>query len=447
MKRGNSHSRFINCSCRHNLGCQIYPQKISASTRTFHWRPHNDDRCHLGTILPPDKSTGSKWLDMVQFISMSFSSRAAKLGMIIMVIGGFSRYMDKIGASTALVKVSVRPLQKIGKPYLVLALTSILGNFLAMFISSASGFGLLLMVTMYPVLVKLGVSRLAAAAVIATTSAPGWGPAGADSIYTAELAGMNIVPYFINYQIPVGICTVIALAIGHYIVQLHFDKKSPDSLAGTDVTASIDEKQGSGLISPKVPGFYALLPTIPLFLVLIFGLCESNIKMDITLATLLALMITMAIEYLRLHNAKKLFHDVNAFWDGMGFQMTLVVTLVVAAETFSKGLLSLGAIDTLIKGAQGAGFDGIGMMFVFVSIIIAATLVTGSGNATFFAFASLAPKVALLSNVPAVLLLLPMNFVYNLARSLSPIAAVMIVVSGAAGLSPLALAIGVLSCQ
>ncbi|MBO5652096.1 MAG: C4-dicarboxylate ABC transporter, partial [Selenomonas sp.] len=96
--------------------------------------------------------------------------------------------------------------------------------------------------------------------------------------------------------------------------------------------------------------------------------------------------------------------------------------------------------DTLITSAQNAGLGGIGMMFVFVSIIIAATLITGSGNATFFAFVPLAPKVAALSGIAPVLLVLPMNFVSNLARSLSPIAAVMIVVAGAAGLSPMDLA-------
>lgn len=391
----------------------------------------------LGQILPAKQSTGSIWLDIIQFISLSFSSRAAALGMIIMLIGGFSKYMDMIGASTALVRVAIKPLQKLGQPYLVLALTSILGNFLAIFISSASGFGLLLMVTMYPVLVKLGVSRLAAAAVIATTAAPGWGPAGADSIFAAELCGMEIVPYFIHYQVPVGLCTVAALAIGHYFVQRWFDKRKPDAAAGTDVSVSINEGQ---VDSREVPGIYALLPTIPLLLVLFFGLGDSSIKMDISLATILGLIITIIIEFIRHRNGLKLCNDIKAFWDGMGVQMALVVTLVVAAETFSKGLIALGAIDTLITSAQNAGFGGIGMMFVFVTIIIAATLVTGSGNATFFAFVPLAPKVALLSNIPPVLLVLPMNFVSNLARSLSPIAAVMIVVSGAAGLSPVELA-------
>lgn len=394
----------------------------------------------LGEILPAKSSTGSPWLDIIQSISMAFSSRAAKLGMIIMLIGGFSKYMDKIGASTALVRIAIKPLQKLGHPYIVLALTSILSNVLAMFISSASGFGLLLMVTMYPVLVRLGVSRIAACAVIATASAPGWGPAGADSIFAAELCGMEIVPYFVQYQVPVGIATVLTLAIAHFFVQRWFDAKEPDEMAGKDVSAKMTDDQLAAQESPKVPAFYALLPTLPLLFVLFFGLVDLGIKMDISLATLVSIFLTMLIEFIRHRDGKKTCIDIGSFWNGMGLQMATVVTLIVAAETFSKGLISLGAIDTLIKGAQDAGFGGIGMMFVFVSIIIAATLITGSGNATFFAFVPLAPKVAALSGISPVLLILPMNFVSNLARSLSPIAAVVIVVAGAASLSPMDLA-------
>ncbi len=394
----------------------------------------------LGEILPAKQTTGSPWLDIIQSISLAFSSRAAKLGMIIMLIGGFSKYMDCIGASTSLVRLAIKPLQKMGHPYLVLALTSVLGNFLAMFISSASGFGLLLMVTMYPVLVRLGVSRIAACAVIATTAAPGWGPAGADNIYAAELIGMEIVPYFMQYQVPVGLCTVLVLAVAHFFVQRHLDAKNPDEMAGKDVSAAVTEEQAKAQETPAVPGFYALLPTLPLLLVLFFGLSDTGIEMDISLATLVSIFLTMVIEFIRHRDGLKTCQDISSFWQGMGLQMATVVTLVVAAETFSKGLISLGAIDTLITSAQNAGFGGIGMMFVFVAIIIAATLITGSGNATFFAFVPLAPKVAALSGIAPVLLVLPMNFVSNLARSLSPIAAVMIVVAGAAGLSPMDLA-------
>lgn len=391
---------------------------------------------NMGPILSAKQSTGLIWLDTFEFIKQTFSTRAANLGLIIMVVGGFAKYMDGIGASTALVKVAVKPLQKIGLPYLVLALTSILENFLAMFVSSASGFGLLLMVTMFPVLVKLGVSRLAAAAVIVTASAPGWGPAASDNIFAAELAGMDIIPYFFDYQLPVGLCTVAAIAIGHYFVQQWFDKREGHGAESTQV--HIEASQQKAEIS--VPGFYALLPTIPLFLILFFGQAIQSIKMDITLATFLGLTFSMVVEFIRHRDGLKIFNDLKNFWDGMGMQMTGVVTLIVAGETFAKGLMALGAIDTMINGAQAAGFSGIGMMFVVVGLIIASTLVMGSGNAPFFAFAPLAPQIAALSNIHPILLLMPMNFVSNLARSLSPISAVMMVVSGVAGVSPVELA-------
>ncbi len=46
---------------------------------------------------------------------------------------------------------------------------------MAQFITSASGLGMLLMVTLFPTLVSLGVSRLSAVAVIATTMSIEWG--------------------------------------------------------------------------------------------------------------------------------------------------------------------------------------------------------------------------------------------------------------------------------
>ena len=36
------------------------------------------------------------------------------------------------------------------------------------------------------------------------------------------------------------------------------------------------------------------------------------------------------------------------FFEGMGKQFTAVVALVLCAETFAMGLMSIGAVDTLI---------------------------------------------------------------------------------------------------
>ena len=79
----------------------------------------------LGTadILPGSKSTGFKWFDIFEFIKNTLSSRAAGLGLNIMAVAGFARYMDHIGASKALVHATIKPLLLLKSPYVVMAAT------------------------------------------------------------------------------------------------------------------------------------------------------------------------------------------------------------------------------------------------------------------------------------------------------------------------------------
>ncbi|MGL4602317.1 MAG: C4-dicarboxylate transporter DcuC, partial [Plesiomonas sp.] len=75
-----------------------------------------------GTPLPEAKSSGSVWLDIFYYIKGMMGSTVADLGLIIMAVGGFAKYMDHIGASRALVAISTRPLSIIRSPYLVMAM-------------------------------------------------------------------------------------------------------------------------------------------------------------------------------------------------------------------------------------------------------------------------------------------------------------------------------------
>ena len=109
-----------------------------------------------GPLVPMKQSTGFIWFDMLKYLDELISSRTAGLGMMIMVCAGFARYMDNINASKAMVKVAVKPLRKLRSPYLVLCGGYLMGQILHPFIPSASGFGLLLMVTVYPIFISLG---------------------------------------------------------------------------------------------------------------------------------------------------------------------------------------------------------------------------------------------------------------------------------------------------
>lgn len=130
-----------------------------------------------GTPLPENISSGNQWLDIFTFLKNTTAKTVGTLGLIIMAVGGFAKYMDHIGASRALVNIAIKPLGYFKAPYLVMALGYIMGQILNIFIPSASGLGLLLMVTLYPILVRLGVSKMSAVAVIATAACLDLGPA------------------------------------------------------------------------------------------------------------------------------------------------------------------------------------------------------------------------------------------------------------------------------
>lgn len=385
-----------------------------------------------GPVIAAKQSTGFIWFDIFEFIKQTFSSRAASLGLMIMAVAGFAKYMDHIGASKVLVFLAAKPLAKLKAPYVVMALTYVLGQFLALFIPSASGLGVLLMVTMYPVLVGLGVSKLSAVAVIGTTQCLDIGPGSGNSVLSATNAGMDIATYFVNYQIPVGLCVVVTIAILHYAVQKYYDKQE-----GHVHDASESSAVASNAMENLPPKIYALLPIIPLVLILTFSqLAIKTVKMDVITAMLICTMVAMLFEYIRKQDAKEVFASLQVFFDGMGVQFATVITLIVAGEAFANGLMAIGAIETIISGAQSAGFGGEVMIIVMTMVIAVSAVVMGSGNAPFFAFAALAPTVAAKMGISAVAMLLPMQFAASIARSVSPITAVIVAVSGIANVSP-----------
>ncbi|AJQ25513.1 C4-dicarboxylate transporter DcuC [Pelosinus fermentans] len=409
----------------------------------------------MGDILPAKNSTGSPWFDMFQFVAVLASKRAAEIGMLIMVVTGFARYMDKIGASRVLVHICIKPLQTLRSPYIVMALGFIIGQCLHLFIASASGLGVLLMVTMYPILISLGISRNGATAVIGTTSAIDLGPSSGNTVLAAKTAGLQTVDYFVTYQLPVAVVVILAIAVTHYFVQRWFDKKHEGGLAA-GVPREEENTDPKSDAEPLRPMWYVFLPIFPMILILAFGFFKfRGIHLDIIPCMFVSLFISMVCEALTTRNVKKVFASIQTFFDGMGSQFATVITLIVAGETLAQGLTALGAIDTLINVTQSTGSGKTVMVLVMSGIIAVSCIVMGSGNAPFFAFSAFAPQVAKKLGFDAVNLLLPMQLTSSLARGISPITAVIVAVCGISGASPfevvkrtaIPMAVGLLTTQ
>lgn len=384
---------------------------------------------HTGEILALEDQTGFWFFDIFEYIKNVFKSDSAGTGLIIMAVGGFAIYMDKIGASSAMVSICIKPLKKINAPYLVLALSYVVGQFLNVFIPSAAGLSVLLMATLFPVLVELGVSRLSAAALIGTAACLDLGPASGASNMAAQTAGLDPMVYFVNYQLPVSAMVVPTISVLHYIVQKYCDKKMGFKSGETQ-----EEKKNT----EAAPKIYAILPLLPLIFLFVFSkLIISSISMDVITAMLLGTTIALIFELVRKKgHAKEVFKSIQIFFDGMGHQFATIVTLIIAGEVFAKGLQAIGAIDIIIESCKATGFGPVPMTIVMVLIITVCSIVMGSGNAPFYAFAALAPTVAAAFGVSTVLMVMPMQLASGIARSVSPITSVIVAVSDSADLFP-----------
>lgn len=377
------------------------------------------------------KSTGWVGFDIFEYISQVFSKQSGGLGLNIMLIGGFALFMSAIGASQVMVKVAAKPLMKLNSPYLMLALAFILGQALSLFISSATGLALLLMATLYPVLIRLGCSKAGVAAVLASTCAIEFGPASGNSILAAQTAGMDITAFFVGEQLPIVTVLIIAVALIHALTQRYFDKLDAKSNAEQGSLAHVDDAQSD------VPMFYLLLPMLPLFFMLTFSkLGIESIKVSLSNAILLSIFIGLVCEFVRVKQAKPVFDKLQGIFNDMGKVFAAVVTLIVAGQTFSMGLKSIGAIDAMLEMASGAGLSAAIIILFMAILTFTISALMGSGNAAFFSFAPMVLQIAQKIGANAADMILPIQLSAGMGRTISPIAGVIIAVAGISGLSP-----------
>lgn len=383
-----------------------------------------------GKVLPNSvHSTGVEWLDPFEMIRHLFSSRAASLGLMIMSLMGFAKYMDHIGANEAVVRVVTRPLRHVKSPYTLLFVAYLIASLLQLAVPSATGLAVLLMGTMFPIMRALGLSSLSATGVIATSLGVAYTPTAVDAIRGAEATHMDVVHYVLAYQGPAALATVLVVGICHIIWQRYCDAK-----AGT----LPKEKQALNIAKKcEVPTFYAILPLLPIILAIASSsLITHRIHLDIITIVFISMAIAMLIEYCKSLDFKKICHDFNYFLDGMGKAFTSVVCLLVAAGIFAHGIKSIGVIHQLIHFAENVGLPPFGMAIIFAIVTFVAAVIMGSGNAPFLAFVELIPQIASSMGADPVSMILPMQQASHMGRGCSPVSGVMIAVSSGAEVSP-----------
>lgn len=377
-----------------------------------------------GQSILGEETNGNAIIDVFVFAKNAFSSNLGGVGLTLMMITGYAMYMSHIGASTKLAYLATKPLSKIKNPYIVLSMLFIIGLFLKLVITSASGQGMLLMSIAFPILISLGISRTSAAAVVVMCSFLDWGPNDSSAVFAAEtVCGMPMMQYFFTYQARACIVLIVVCAIFLPIYLGRMDKKSMEK-AG--------EGHGQKVEDSDCPVWYAILPVIPLVLVTVFSFVP-NISLDVTSANLLSMVFAFMVELLR-KRSKAVPDDLAFVMKAMGTSYASVVSILIGAAVFAEAIKLLGGINIISSGFAAIKSAPIITMTMMSLITFFGAMILGSGNASWYAFGPLVPDVTTQMGVPIATIALPMQLATAIGRSMSPVSGVMIAVSGMAGL-------------
>ncbi|OEE79304.1 anaerobic C4-dicarboxylate transporter DcuC [Vibrio ordalii] len=384
----------------------------------------------LGYSVLPAKvpSTGNTVTDALEFVKYMLRYSGGGLGMQIMLLCGFASYMTHIGANNVVVKQFSKPLSVITSPYILLVAAYIVACLMSLAVSSATGLGVLLIATLFPMMVAMGISRPAAVAVCASPAAIILSPTSGDVVIAAEKSGLPLHVFAVETVLPVSICAIIVMAIAAFFWNKYLDKKDNTPMEKIDVSA----------IEVKAPAYYAALPFLPIVGVFLFnGETIQGLSLDIYTIVVGSIFIGALVDFVtKRFKGKETLEDLESCYAGMAEAFKGVVMLLVAAGVFAQGLMSIGAIDNLLHLAETAGAGGIALMLILTGLTVAAAIATGSGNAPFYAFVELAPSLAAKLGVNPAFLIIPMLQASNLGRTISPVSGVVVATAGMGQISP-----------
>lgn len=380
-------------------------------------------------ILPASATqTGNWFTDTLEFIKITLQSSGGNLGMQIMLLCGFASYMTSIGANNVVVKQFAKPLSSIKSPYVLLIASYFIACLMSLAVSSATGLGVLLMATLFPMMTAMGISRPAAAAVCASPAAIILSPTSGDVIIAAEKSNLPLDVFAFQTVLPVSICAILVMGLATYFWNKFLDKKDNTPMVKVDVSE----------LEVKAPSFYVVLPFMPILGVFLFnGKTIPGLSLDIFTIVIMSIFIAAVVDFVvKRFDGKMALEELETCYQGMADAFKGVVMLLVAAGVFAKGLMVIGAIDNLLHLAESAGAGGLALMLILSGLTVAAAIATGSGNAPFYAFVELAPALAGKMGLNPAFLIIPMLQASNLGRTISPVAGVVVATSGMAGLSP-----------
>ena len=398
----------------------------------------------MGRKLEVSETTGALLLDPFQVIVDQFTNTLVGPGFVILILGGYSAYMNHIGANKVTVQALTKPISKIKSIYILIPIVFLIGNLLSLVIPSASNLAIILLATLYPVLRTAGMSRLSAAAIIGTSATIVPTPLGSDNVAIASLLNVNVTDYVFRSHAIVSIPTLLAIAVVHYFWQKHEDIKEKEILTYEEELTANGSPETNMTITSTYSGakafIYGTLPLLPIILLLFVFVANillgTSLNISVQVVSLISFMIAVLVEFTTHRSVNSVLKETSFFFEGMGGVMS-IVALLVAAQVFVQGLTSIGIIELVQKAMENISGAGILLPVIMVAFTAVIVLLSGSGTALLFAMIPLMIPLSKAAGIDPVALSIPMQLSGNLLRAVSPVAAVILIAAGTTKLSPM----------
>jgi DcuC family C4-dicarboxylate transporter len=332
---------------------------------------------------------------------------------------GFAFVISYTRCDEHLVTLLSKPLGRLGL-FLVPASAAVT-FFVNTAIPSAAGCAAAVGATLIPLMMRSGIHPAgAAAAVLVGTYGSVLSPGNSHNVFVAKISKMDIMA-LIAHHAPFS---AVMIAIGIVGITIACFLYKDHRAVAADAAGA--EKKADAITDANV--LYALAPFVPLTLLVVGNAWVPVLKMGVPQAMIIGAVFALAVT--RLSPAKM----TNEFFNGMGKAYGDVIGIIIAAGVFAAGLKTAGLIDlfidTLKHSNEIARWGGsIGPFLMAV--------ISGSGDAAAFAFnEAVTPHAKDFGmTIPDLGMLAAISGA--LGRTMSPVAGVVIVVSGIAKVSPL----------
>lgn len=348
----------------------------------------------------------------------AFAKSMTSAGLITSVCScmGFAWCMKYTGCDKHLVVAIGKVLKKMG--FLLIPGATLATFIVNIAIPSAAGCSAAVGVIFIPIMMSAGIHpAMAAAAVKSGTYGSMLNPGLVHNGVIAKLAGVGI-PDVIAAHMPATVAGVIVAAITLTVVAIFL--KENKGYVPADGEAAVEDV--------SVNPLYALMPLIPIIILLLGNTKVPALKMGVPQAMIIGAICALAT------TRKSPVKLTKSFFDGMGDAYANIIGIIISVGVFVAGLNALGLIKALINWMlNSTGIVKIAS--AFGPFLLA--LISGSGDAATVAFNESVTPHAVEFGLNTMNMGSMAALGGTLGRTISPIAGATIICAGIAGVDPM----------